>query len=397
MLWGAAITILFICAFQWLNFCRKREKRNEKLILFGFAAFIFCTSLAHVFWLMSEFFIPGTYKNNTFYGDFNSASPTFYFLYKLGDITCSIGFIVCVLTFEIILKRTKYILTVLISSIVAIQIFSSYEMYTLIQQYIMMPLFFLLTIVIILLYAKWSRYELKAISSLLLFGFLIMAIGTVLYTPVVKAANAIPLIMASIIVMIGALIIISPTFIDPKHFSRARIYWGLSGISVIILSWFLLFFLIAVGISTAAGIEVGGVILIFIINIVVAMFMLYYSMKIIKHPVITEVKDTQPNILEIFTRPQKVTEEEVSVSKEKKICLVCKGKLAGFNLAFICRECDALYCENCARILSDLENACWVCDFPFDETKPSKPYKKEAEEVDIEVSEKPQKKPKTFK
>ena len=26
--------------------------------------------------------------------------------------------------------------------------------------------------------------------------------------------------------------------------------------------------------------------------------------------------------------------------------------------------------------LTNLENACWVCNAPFDESKPSKPYKK---------------------
>jgi hypothetical protein len=41
-------------------------------------------------------------------------------------------------------------------------------------------------------------------------------------------------------------------------------------------------------------------------------------------------------------KPPRITEEEVSVSKENKICLVCKGKVGGFN--FICTECGAFYC-----------------------------------------------------
>ena len=97
----------------------------------------------------------------------------------------------------------------------------------------------------------------------------------------------------------------------------------------------------------------------------------------------------------IFTKPEKVTEEEVSISKEKKICLVCKGIIARFN-NYICPECDVLYCENCARSLSDLENSCWVCETPFDESKPVKPFKKE-EEIDVEISEKSQKKLQTPK
>ena len=82
----------------------------------------------------------------------------------------------------------------------------------------------------------------------------------------------------------------------------------------------------------------------------------------------------------MFAKPQKVTEEEVSISKEKKICLVCKGKLARYNI-FLCPECNTFYCSKCAHALSDLENACWVCEVPFDESKPVRlPEKKEEED-----------------
>jgi len=36
----------------------------------------------------------------------------------------------------------------------------------------------------------------------------------------------------------------------------------------------------------------------------------------------------------------------------------------------VCPECDALYCIKCSNALSDLENACWVCETPFDESRP---------------------------
>ncbi len=75
-----------------------------------------------------------------------------------------------------------------------------------------------------------------------------------------------------------------------------------------------------------------------------------------------------------------VTEERVSVSKEKKICLVCKGEV--FRFSFIC-ECGAIYCGNCAQALTNLENMCWVCDIPIDYLKPAKPSMEE-EKVKIE-------------
>ena len=77
---------------------------------------------------------------------------------------------------------------------------------------------------------------------------------------------------------------------------------------------------------------------------------------------------------------QKITAEEVTYFKEKKICLVCKGNIEGFN-NYICPKCEVLYCENCARTLIDFENTCWVCEFPMDKSKPSKPFKRKEDEI----------------
>jgi len=76
-----------------------------------------------------------------------------------------------------------------------------------------------------------------------------------------------------------------------------------------------------------------------------------------------------------------VTEEKVVISKETKICLVCRGKVFGFS--YICK-CGANYCENCARALTNLENVCWVCDVPIDYSKPVKPYKEEEDRAKVE-------------
>ena len=75
-----------------------------------------------------------------------------------------------------------------------------------------------------------------------------------------------------------------------------------------------------------------------------------------------------------------VSEEKISVSKEKKICLVCRGEVLRFN--YIC-ECGAIYCENCARALTNLENMCWACNIPIDYFKPTKPFKEEEARIQI--------------
>ena len=75
-----------------------------------------------------------------------------------------------------------------------------------------------------------------------------------------------------------------------------------------------------------------------------------------------------------------VTEDKVAIHKEKKICLVCRGEVLRYT--YIC-ECGAIYCENCARAITDLENVCWACEVPIDYSKPVKPYKDEEEIVEM--------------
>ncbi len=82
-----------------------------------------------------------------------------------------------------------------------------------------------------------------------------------------------------------------------------------------------------------------------------------------------------------------VIEEKVTISKEKKICLVCRSEVLRFS--YIC-ECGAMYCESCARAVSNLENVCWACDIPIDYSKPVKPFKMEEKES-IEAEVKPKK------
>ena len=91
-----------------------------------------------------------------------------------------------------------------------------------------------------------------------------------------------------------------------------------------------------------------------------------------------------------FVRPQIITEEEVSITKEKKICLVCKSKVGG--LLFMCKNCTTFYCIKCSEALSNLENECWVCDAPFDKSKPVKPSKREEKEERVDIVRKGKKK-----
>ena len=95
----------------------------------------------------------------------------------------------------------------------------------------------------------------------------------------------------------------------------------------------------------------------------------------------------EDSLFRIIQRPEHISEEEVTYYREQKICLVCKGKVTGFNI-FLCPNCEALYHEECARALTSMENACWVCIDPIDKTKPTKPFKKVEEKKDVEEEKK---------
>ncbi len=87
--------------------------------------------------------------------------------------------------------------------------------------------------------------------------------------------------------------------------------------------------------------------------------------------------DARISLIETLSksRPMEISPEEISLYREQGICIVCKGKLGRFNI-FTCPKCNILYCKKCVEALTTLENACWVCNAPFDESKPSIPYKR---------------------
>lgn len=94
----------------------------------------------------------------------------------------------------------------------------------------------------------------------------------------------------------------------------------------------------------------------------------------------------EESLFRLTKKPDHITEEEVTFHRERKICLVCKGAVAGIN--YICPECSALYCINCSKELSNLENMCWVCNEPIDKEKPSKPFKIEGIEAKVKEKDK---------
>ncbi|MFX1337541.1 MAG: B-box zinc finger protein, partial [Promethearchaeota archaeon] len=213
--------------------------------------------------------------------------------------------------------------------------------------------------------------------------FSILVISSIYINPVLMRLENTPILIFPILCIFGIFLCMAPTIFNPEFFARDIKYWYL----------FILTLIVCVLFSTIYNVIVVKTIEYVLGSFIYLIFYFLECFFLIRWIKREKSQDSQTNIgiRGVFTKPEKMTEEEVSISKEKKICLVCKNKVARFNI-YICPECDTLYCENCARTLSNLENLCWVCDTPFDESKPVKFFKKVKEMEEIEISEKPQNK-----
>ncbi len=138
------------------------------------------------------------------------------------------------------------------------------------------------------------------------------------------------------------------------------------------------------GIGSAVGVILGEVIKDLIVNNTAYLTIILLFVFICATIVVFQVQETLPSRSEKFIRPDNFDEEDLSLYKERKICLVCKGNATGFEV-YVCTECGALYCLKCAQALSNLENICWACNAPIDQSRPIKPLEKEQVESEEEV------------
>jgi len=138
------------------------------------------------------------------------------------------------------------------------------------------------------------------------------------------------------------------------------------------------------GIGAAVGVILGELIQDLIIKNPAYLTIVLLFVFICATIVIFQVHETLPSRAEKFIRPDNFDEEDLSLYKERKICLICKGAATGFEV-YVCTECGVLYCLKCAKALSSLENLCWACNAPIDQSKPIKPLENEQEESIEEV------------
>ena len=130
LLWGVAITLLFVFAVLYINKGRKKENSNEKIMMLGFVCFFLGLAISRFLFYLGEMSLPGTYTNGEFYYDNDDEPyPMFYLANKLFAISNTIGMMLLVLAFEVNIKRTKYVLTMIGTVLIIILIIITFVYY----------------------------------------------------------------------------------------------------------------------------------------------------------------------------------------------------------------------------------------------------------------------------
>lgn len=386
-LWAIFTFMAFLMTLIYLQKGREYKNTEDKEIFLGFAIIFLAFGLNRMFFFLSDLQVIGIFRNGLFYGDFEQVNQLFFLLDRLGYITLVVGMIFLVFIVKNVFKRSRYPIMLLNSVIVILIIFLPYELartFTILAVFISNGGIFYLFVYLMIR----SKMEFRAISSIMLGGYILIGCGTVLYMTDVKTLNLIPLELAPILAILGQIIMLSPFLLNPLYFRNAQLYWTLIGSSVTILCFSIWIFFIIKQIPWVLNLA-------FLVFTMFTGITFYKSMTIIKSSKsITDGEEGEnTNILSMFTRAKDITEEEITISKEKRICLVCKNKLKG-NI-FMCGNCGAYYCSKCAIVLEKEENACWVCEAAFDSSKPRK--KESLEDQQISVDEKVHKSKKPLK
>ena len=337
----------------------KSEIKEEKLILIGFGLFFICIGLS-----------------NMFYFDIKLVSFLFF----------SLAYILVLLNIERVIKRTKFLLSI---GFTALSIGIMLESINIIKdfnfiQFAAMYMFISVTI-IIFWFLKNSEEDFKNVSAFLLLGTYVFFIGD-LFRSIPELHSHFPW-LTPILFIFGSLLFITPLIFSAQIFSNhPKWLWF---IIIIYMGIWLIF--LDLSIMDLTILEYIWYIVYNIAFIGIILYSIVRIRAISKYDGIMQKsgdslktnESKKRDFLKMFVKPERLTEEEVTISKEKKICLVCKNIIGGIN--FLCFECGAFYCEKCFRALSELENACWACDYALDATKPVKLAKQDEEKPSIEA------------
>lgn len=379
LLGGIAITLGVISAILYLYRSRERTLQSERLLVLAFGILISGATVLITFYYFLQFLLPGSFTQYAFYIDDSIVDLNYKTVERLGWLIFFIIYSLYVFFQErIVIKGTKYSFTIImVVFIVLMSITLTHDIFDTIQTLCYGFLGLVVTIMIIIM-TRRSRVEFKAVGAFLIASLVINSLSFRLLGLPFKELNLLPLFLPQLFIIIGWILTMIPFLIKPSRLARAKDYWIANIIFILIFLTFIfiLYFL------------VGDITKFFTLTVyvIISVYAGFDTLKSLKSVSLVKVspefqKDTQ-SVLEPFTRPQKITEEEVTISKEKRVCLVCKVKLE--RSMYICPDCQTFYCKKCSNALMGLENACWFCNAPFDELKPSKPFKYDEKEEKID-------------
>ncbi|MFX1288410.1 MAG: sensor histidine kinase [Promethearchaeota archaeon] len=313
ILWGCALTIAIMCGIYFIHIARKRDVFNERIIMLGLASLPLAFAFSLIFTSIQVLQIPVVFSDNIFCGVYED-NPGYEFFGKLSYVSFGVGGMFFVLAFEIIIKRTKYLLTTtFIIIIVIVFIPDTYNITRSVFNYLLLPALIFFVPLVLYLYTKWSHLEFKAVSSFLLFGFILFMISLILAERAHKKLDFYPLILSPLLLILGCGIILLPIVINPKRISRALTYWILFAI----LTFPFLIFMIVVdfveGLTNEPNFWIWFIILFFI-----ALFYVFLLFLLIIKNISSEInlvgretpkgdEDNKTDFLAMFTRPQQVS------------------------------------------------------------------------------------------
>lgn len=365
-LYGFAIGLLYVVSILWFRKAFGNENKNERMFIFGTSGYLFFGSIYFMLMYFNEFFVLGSVKGFTFFGNYQNSLPIYEFIGELAALFLSICYTVFMFYFERIYKRTRYVMTVFNCSMIILRliIFQINPSLSSILSAIH-GIFFIFGIVIpYYLYTKWADKDFKIIGLTFYFAVWIMLSSFNLSQPGFKALSVVPIVIPAIIHIFVSFLLLLLVFMPPERLSQLNKYSNIIGLTCVILMG--LIFIVAINVE---GISITYT----------AMYLMFFIMCLFLTPIIIRNSRREApkrsesdsfSVLEVFSRPKNITEEEIGISIEKKICLVCKSTISGVN--FICGACGAFSCYKCYNALKKLENACWSCNSALDKSKPVK-------------------------
>jgi len=389
VLWMFHISIAILGSFRYFKNAQRADNLKEKTISRGFFLFMLLTSIGYIFLYLARFYHEGTFNGVAYIGTINDNKFPASLFIALGTSLYNVGMVIFIFAVELVKRKSKFIFTAIAAISYTISFVSRWVTPQIGTIYTIGISLLFLVFVIAFLYLTMSVSEVQNMALFMLTGYVIIVIGAGLQLPEGLATGLYPPELFPSLYIIGTIFMLLPLYIDGETFlnSKPALFWGIfvvAAVSVFTLS--LLFFFLTGVFTYLMGV---------LVSIILLLLTFYLNSKTRrrnkeKASFTREAKKEGESLdfLNVFARPRKVTEEEVSVSKEKKVCLVCKGRVTRYDI-YICPKCNSLYHQKCAKVLEGNENACWACDAPFDESRPGQLEKKE--EAELEVQGKPSK------